>query len=407
LLQPLLRVQSVVINAITRASRAILRHAVGVSALVLMGAPSLVASFVLARWSRLALVADLAAIFALASTVFTAASFNLAQALTLWGVRDQHEDDFWLNRIVASLGAALLVLAVALVIRLDARIVVLAVLVKLTDAGVDLRFGLDTLRNTTEFATQRLLKWASARIAIFTVVTAAGLARGFDGVDALVLGAVVQLLAMQPWGDIPRARITRASATSAWRVARLTAHLSVSTTLCALLVSTPRIVTTYIASPRDLGFYGVTFMATTFIGMSFSLSWFRLASATRTNGSVAAIRHFGREGAALAVVLTACVLVSAPLIARIYAITDPRFYRIFPRVGVAFVIFYFFLCLANMLKTSSHKLLEASAYLTAAVVAAALTLGTHSLNAALVAASVTLATFTFFGVKDVRRAVTF
>jgi tryptophan synthase beta subunit len=71
------------------------------------------------------------------------------------------------------------------------------------------------------------------------------------------------------------------------------------------------------------------------------------------------------------------------------------------------VIFYFFLCLANMLKTSSHKLLEASAYLTAAVVAAALTLGTHSLNAALVAASVTLATFTFFGVKDVRRAVTF
>lgn len=386
-----------------RAGRATIRHASGVGALLLFGAPSLVASFVLARWSALSLVADLAAAFGLTSTVFTAASFNLAQALALWGVREHVEDDFWMNRIVSSSIGALIVLLLMLVVRLDPRITVVAILVKLTDASADLRCGLDTLKHSTDIAMRRLLLWSVLRIIIFAIAIAIMLYLGYDGVDALLAGAVAQLVLMQTWRDIPCVRVNAGTIAAALRLARLTAHLSVATTMCALLVTTPRIVTKQICSERDLGLYGITFMATTFIGMSFNLSWFRMASTTRQHGSVTALRNFLREGTVLALVLICCVLLAAPLIASIYGIPDNgRFYRIFATVGSVFVVFYFFLCVANMLKTSRVRLLEACAYLAAALTVASVTLLTRSLVTAMLFASGVLAAFVLFGVKDLR-----
>jgi hypothetical protein len=146
-------------------------------------------------------------------------------------------------------------------------------------------------------------------------------------------------------------------------------------------------------------------MATTFIGMSFNLSWYHMASTTRQHGPRVAIRHYLREGSVLAVVLAAGIVITAPLVARIYAITDERFYRIFILVGIGFVVFYFFLCLANMLKTSSLRLLEASAYLTAAIVLAGVTLPTRSLLAGMLCASGVLAIFVVLGVNGARRIV--
>ena len=380
-------------------------QASGVSALVLFGAPSLVASFVIARWSELALVADLAAAFGLTATVFTAASFNLAQALALWGVRDHVDEDFWLNRVTGSTVGAVLALSILLLAHVDARIALLAVLVKLTDAGADLRLGFDTLQHDLHFGMSRLLRWSIQRIAVFGVTTAIALAIHEDGVDALLWGAIVQLCCMQVWRAIPRVGVTRERLAAAIRLGRLTAHLSVATTMCALLVTTPRLVSKYICSKRELGLYGITFMATTFIGMSFNLSWYRMASTTRQHGVEVALRHYLREGSLLAVALAASLVVSAPLVARIYAIADVRFYRIFIVVGVGFVIFYFFLCLANMLKTSSFRLLEASAYLTAAVVLAGLTLPTRSLLTGMLCASGVLAIFVVLGVSGARRVV--
>ena len=391
-----------------RAGRATVRHASGVGALLLFGAPSLVASFVLARWSALSLIGDLAAAFGLTSTMFTAASFNLAQALALWGIREHVEEDFWMNRLVSSSIAALIVLVLMVAVRLDPRITVVAILVKFTDASADLRCGFDTLRHDTDTAMRRLLAWSVLRIVIFCAAIAVTIFLGYDGVDALLAGAVAQLVLMQTWRDIPRVRVSRGAIVAALRLARLTAHLSIATTMCALLVTMPRIVTKQICSERDLGLYGVTFMATTFIGMSFNLSWFRMASTTRELGSLTAMRHFLREGTALAIALVFCILLAAPLVAGLYGISDSaRFYRIFATVGTVFVVFYYFLCVANMLKTSSARLLEAAAYLTAAVVVAGVTLTTRSVAAAMLSASMVLAAFVLFGVKDARRVTAY
>lgn len=391
-------------NGALKAARLALRHVEGIGAQVAFGAPSLLASLVLARWSALVLVSDLTVAFGLASALSTAAWFNLAHALALWGLREEREEDFWCNRIVFSLAAATLTVGLLLTLGIAWRIVLLAVFVKLADAAADLRLGLDLLRETSDRAMRRLLGWSLFRLAAFAGPAALALAAGWEGSRALLLGAGVQLAATLVGHPVPLAAVTRGRLTVAMRLARRTAHFSVAATASGLLVTAPRLVSRALGTGDELGFYAVAFVASTFIGMAFNVVWYRLASATRRDGPLAALQSFAREGTVLALLMAGGLWLVAPVVAWTYGIDDPRFIRIFTLIGCAFVLLSLVQCAANLLKLSQARFLETAAYASAAVTLVAVALTTGRLVLGMVAAGVAMAAVVTVGVQEVRRA---
>jgi hypothetical protein len=375
----------------------------GIAAQFAFAAPSLVASLVLARFADLTLVGDLAVAFGLSGAVSAAASFNLSQALALWGLQEFSEADYWVNRILSSAAATLVTGALAALLQVSGVIVLVAVLVKMADGGADLHLGLDIVRANPAVAMRRFLRWSLWRLAVFASATAAAVALGLSGANALVVGAATQFVLMQPWRGTRTFTLTRGSLAAAARLGKRYAFLSASSASSGALVTAPRLAAKYIVSPALLGYYGIACMAMTLAGMSFNLVWYNVASANRLHGIGAAWREFGRTGAGLGLLLAFGTWAATPLVAAIYGISDPAFMRIFPAVGVAFVIFYCVMCITNLLKTSSWRLLETSAYLAALCVLSGIAALTQSVVAGILGAAVTLAAFVHFGLRDARQ----
>lgn len=387
------------------ARAAAVNQLVGVTAQVSFGAPAIIASLVLARFADIRLVADLALAFALTSTVFVAASFNLTQALALWGERGFGLATFWLNRAGSSIVAAAVAVLALLALGTEPRIIVLSVALKLADSLADLSFGLRLLAESTTRSMSYLLAWSLKRLLWFGAVTMAGIAMGWEGATALALAGIAQGLTMSPWRSIPLRGITRSALRAAMELGRASAHLAVAGTASGLLVTMPRLMAGSVVSDDTLGYYGTVFMASTLIGMSFNVAWFRLAAATRDSDPVRAMRTFLVEGFFLVVILALGCWVSAPLVARIYNVPVVPFSAVFGPVGSVLVLLYFSMALANMLKTAELRLLESAAYLTSAVALAIAATLTQSLLIAIAVAAVVLLGFVVGGVGVLRRLV--
>jgi hypothetical protein len=372
----------------------------GIAAQFMFAAPSLAASFVLARWSNVKLVGDLSVAFGVTSAITTAASFNLTQALALWGFRDFSELDYWANRVYWSIIAALIAALAAYVLHLNGLIALTAILVKFTDGGADLRLGLGIVHHGPAIAMQHFLRWSAARFAVLSIVTAVAITAGIEGATALLLGAAAQFILMQAWRETRAITVSRQTIRASAGLARRYVFLSTSAASSGLLVTSPRLAAKYVLPPADLGFYGIAFMATTFVGMSFNLVWYNVAATNRVAGTAAAWREFFRTGWWLAILLALGLWFTTPLVAVIYGITDPRFTTIFRGAGLAFVVFYFVMCITNLLKTSAMRPLETSAYLTACALLFGITVLTQSVNLGILGGAAVLATFVFLGMRN-------
>ena len=390
---------------LTHSRRVATDQLAGIAAQVAFGSPAIVASLVLARLADLRLIHDLAIAFGLTATVFVAASFNLSQYLALWGLRDFSTDAFWANRAVSASAASVIAVILLRWYGVDPHLAVLASLMKFTDSFADLRFGLRLLTGSTHDAMRLLLRWSLARVGIFMVGTFAAAALGWTGERALLVGGVLQFVCLMPWRTAPRVRMDRSTIRSASELGRGAAHLAVAATASGLLVTTPRLIIPGLAPLGDLGYYGIVFVASTVIGMSFNVAWFRLASATRDSDPLGALRQFLLEGAVLTVLLLGGLWLSVPLVARLYGTDATSLGAVFVPVGAALVVLYFVMALANMLKTARYRLLESTAYLAAAASLVGFAELFHSLIAGILVASLVLAGFVVGGVQSVRRLV--
>lgn len=390
---------------IPRARRLIQEHLMGIAAQVAFGAPALVASLVLARRAQIHLVADLAVAFGLTSTVFVAASFNLAQFLALWGERGFPVQSFWLNRVLSSIIAGIAALALLAWHGTEPHVALLAVLLKFADASADLSFGLRLLTSTPAGAMRRLLRWSATRLLLFCSGVAGGLLLGLSAVEALLTGGVLQFVLMLPWSAVPRVAIERVAIRSALSLGRQAAHLAVAGTASGVLVTTPRLLAPSVVPPSTLGYYGAVFLASTFIGMSFNVAWYRLAAATRDSDPLGAMRSFLVEGTVLGGILIGGLWVSAPMVAIVYHVPQVEFGLVFATVGSALIPLYFAMALANMLKTARLRLLEASAYLVTSGALAGVALLTRSLVAGVLVGAVVLVAFVLGGVQSFRKVV--
>lgn len=388
-----------------RARRVVQDQIVGVAAQVAFGAPALVASLVLARFAEIRLVADLAVAFGLTSTVFIAASFNLAQYLALWGERGFAIPVFWLNRLLSSLAGAVIALALLGWHGTDAHIAMLAVLLKFADASADLSFGLRLLHVEPGESMRGLLRWSALRLAIFCAGIAFGLWYGMGAVEALLLGGVLQFAVMMPWRTVSGERIGSSVVRSAVSLGRGAAHLAVAGTASGILVTTPRLLASSVVPAAELGYYGTIFIASTLIGMSFNVAWYRLAAATRDSDPLGAIRAFLVEGVVLGAFLVLGLWLSVPLVAVVFDVPGGEFGRVFVSVGSVLILLYFAMALANLLKTARLRLLEATAYVVTAAALYGAAMFTHSLTTGILVGAAVLVGFVIGGVRNVRRIV--
>jgi len=216
---------------------------------------------------------------------------------------------------------------------------------------------------------------------------------------------VLQFVVLVHWRKAWRLFMRKDELPAAIRLGQSAAHLSLAATTCGILVTTPRLISKYVVPRDELGYIGVVFVCSTLIGMFFNVAYYRLASASRTSDPIVALRTFLVEGVAYGAVFVAGFRLSAPLVARLYSIRGDGFGDVFLHYGSAFVLFYFVMSLANLLKTSSTKLLESASYTCAATALACSALLTHSLMVGIIAASAVLFLFVVLGVQRVRRLV--
>jgi hypothetical protein len=386
-------------SALAAAWRVASSQGTGIAAQIAFGAPSIAASLVLARFDALRLVADLALAFGLASTVFTAASFNLSQYLALWGLRHHAAGTLWRNRLVAASLAMLAVAGLLWAMGAAPAMIALATLVKGTDAFAELRLGLAIHDAGAGIAMRQLLRWSVLRLAVMALAVGIALAAGMTGRHALLAGAAAQALTGVPWRTLGEAVRGPGRWSAAYDVARETWPLSVAATACGLLTTAPRLLAERVASADDLGYFGIVFMASTLIGMSFNVAWYRLAALFREQGRAHAVRRYLRAGGLLAGAVYLGLLLGTPLVARVYGITDARFGRLFPAASGVFVLFYFAMSLANLLKTSRIRFLEAATYVIAAVGLAGAGVATSSLLAGVATATAVLVVVTLLGLR--------
>jgi hypothetical protein len=255
----------------------------------------------------------------------------------------------------------------------------------------DVAFGLDLLRVSPTFAMNRLFRWSSIRLALFVTATFAALLLGEEASAAVLTGAILQFVVMLPWRVAARLMFTRDRLRAATELAQRAAHLSVASTACGILVTTPRLLARHVVAPGDLGYVGVAFIASTLIGMCFQVAWLRLANSSRVGSPAKALVAYAAEGTALGFVLYGGLWLSRPWAARAYHIAGPRFGRVLMAYGGAYILFNFVMATANLLKLSKTRLSEARAYAVSAVALAAATMMTRSLLSGLFLATAVLA----------------
>ncbi len=362
----------------------------GVLAQVLFGAPTLLASVMLARLGGVALVSELALAAGVSATLFTALSFGLRPFLAIHGIVDFAATAFWQNRLLGSLAAAIVAIGASIAMGTSASIAVAVCLLKLSDSLADLKNGFQLMAGSPRRAARILLGWSAVRLIVFLAGVAVAGVLGWTPGRMILCGAVSQGVIGLPWKEGFTHLRTAWNPGAVIALGRRAVPFSLAASACALLVTIPRGLATHLLAGEVAGYAGIAFMAGTLVGMSFNVVWIRAAVLARSGGISAVHRRLLVEGAALAILLAGGIVVSSPVVAIIFGVDDAAFRSVFTGLSLSLVLLFFAMSHANILKLSRWPIMESLGYLLTAAVLWAGAMLTRSLVAGVLAGAVVL-----------------
>lgn len=342
----------------------------GMGAQLIAAAPIIAMSIYLSRAVSLAAVADFALLIGASSVIFTLGMIGLRSRLVLDRFQDFAEADYYSLRMLATGAMALIILIAGIALDAPLALTLAVVFLRIGDAALDLVMAVDQVRREDRAHLYTYLNGSIFKLV--TIVFALGSAELTDSVNVFVAFAFAGLIyAIYAWAIFLRRREEKGpllgpgALHSMLCLTRHSAAFAVAQIICSVLTGAPRLALPSIAD-RDLaGAAGAALSVATVLGMAFFAVWLRWVPRFGKDGlSTHKAAMFGAEmSLGLAAMLALLWLVGAPMMAAVFALTDPAHLETARATLLASAVFFFVMTLANLFKPSQLPWAESVIYL--------------------------------------------